>query len=137
MQNQNQINKICSVCNITKSIDDYGFSGYIRKSDGVKLRRAYCHQCNSSIANRWRKNNLTKDTFRVALRRKISKQATPPYVNKQELFVFYQKARELNMTVDHIIPLKHELVCGLNVPWNLQLLTKSENSAKNNKFACT
>lgn len=36
--------------------------------------------------------------------------------------------------LDHIVPLKHSAVCGLNVPWNLQIITRAQNAAKSNKW---
>ena len=74
------------------------------------------------------------------LREERTKRATPPWVRRQDLMLFYmdsQKKTEesgVQHHVDHIIPIKHELVCGLNVPANLQVITAEENLRKSNKF---
>ena len=34
--------------------------------------------------------------------------------------------------LDHIIPLNHPRVCGLTVPWNLEVVTAKINGAKSN-----
>lgn len=58
----------------------------------------------------------------------------------EELKTFYKDIKNIQwlseekLEVDHIIPLKGDNVCGLHVPWNLQVLTKSQNSSKTNKF---
>lgn len=54
--------------------------------------------------------------------------------------LFYEIARKekertgRNVHVDHIYPLNSNLVCGLHVEDNLQLLFASDNIAKRNKL---
>lgn len=69
--------------------------------------------------------------------------ATPVWLTEehhQEMVYLYQEAQRLtqetgiNHHVDHIMPLKHDKLCGLHVPWNLQILTQTENLKKSNKI---
>jgi hypothetical protein len=75
-------------------------------------------------------------------RKKHVKLATPKWVDrglKKQVAEFYKIAEELQwlsnepLHVDHIVPLRGAEVCGLHVPWNLQVLPASENLTKSNK----
>lgn len=65
--------------------------------------------------------------------RRAVMQRAPIWADKPAISVVYRKARELGMAVDHIVPLKHPLVCGLHVWANLQLLDRTLNSSKGNR----
>lgn len=58
----------------------------------------------------------------------------PPWANLKAIRSFYLEASRRGLEVDHVIPLKGELVSGLHVETNLQLLTAEENSKKRNSF---
>lgn len=69
--------------------------------------------------------------------------ATPEWLTSdqlKEIENFYLEAKRLEASdgtkrhVDHIIPLQGKDICGLHVPWNLQILTASENFKKSNKL---
>ena len=68
-----------------------------------------------------------------ALRRAAKLNATPSWVDYDAIHEIYVNAAMLSMTVDHVVPLKGKNVCGLHVPWNLQLMSKAENSKKHNR----
>lgn len=37
--------------------------------------------------------------------------------------------------LDHLVPLSHPYVCGLTVPWNIQVIPKRINDHKSNRWA--
>ena len=75
-------------------------------------------------------------------RRRKHRQATPPWLTRaqktqmRELYkiaMTMTKITGVQYVVDHIDPLRSEVLCGLHVPWNLQVITQAENLAKSNK----
>lgn len=76
-----------------------------------------------------------------AIKRKTHmQQATPAWADKEMVAKAYEACDFLNMVtgewheVDHVIPLKSKVVCGLHVHDNLQILTALENRKKSNSF---
>lgn len=81
---------------------------------------------------------------RVAKRRAVKLNATPEWLDQeqhQEIKDFYWLAKDLTAVsgesyhVDHIVPLQGDNVCGLHVPWNLQILPADINLSKGNRYA--
>ncbi len=58
--------------------------------------------------------------------------ATPKWAVQWKIKLIYSMARLRGLTVDHIVPLHHPLVCGLHVEHNLQLLPEAANTRKGN-----
>ncbi|KKL72228.1 hypothetical protein LCGC14_2087040 [marine sediment metagenome] len=86
----------------------------------------------------WRRNNLAKLTKNAAAYRAQKLQATPKWANYDKIQEIYDEAHLLTEqtgithTVDHYYPLVSEVICGLHVETNLQILTLSKNSSKSN-----
>ena len=89
---------------------------------------------------RYYKANKHKYIFHDANRRAIKLKATPSWSEKDRIATLYKKAKWLESLtglkyhVDHIIPLNNPNVCRLHVWENLQILEKSLNLKKCNKF---
>jgi hypothetical protein len=83
---------------------------------------------------RWRKENPERTRFLDAKRYAQEFQATPSWADSELMELVYAEATHRGLIVDHIVPLQGKNVCGLHVHYNTQLLTRSENSTKNNRW---
>jgi hypothetical protein len=157
--------KTCTKCQQTKPLD--GFYKRLRSPDGLE---AWCKVCRLEHNRKWHSKNkdrhskLTRSWYErnkdqhlensrewyaanrhrklatTSKREQRCKQATPAWVNMEEIHAVYEGARRLSermgetFHVDHIVPLQGKNVSGLNVPANLQVLAASENLRKFNKL---
>lgn len=92
---------------------------------------------------KWRDKNKEKCQAFYAQRRASRMCASPPWLSKEDkefitdLYIvckMFQLYTGQEYHVDHIVPLKNSLVCGLHIPANLQILPAKENLSKRNKF---
>jgi hypothetical protein len=86
------------------------------------------------IVSRWEKNNKGKANAKTARRYASKTQATPVWSEKDKIDIVYEKAAVFKLSVDHIVPLRSDKVCGLHCWNNLQLLAQGPNSQKSNKY---
>ena len=97
---------------------------------------------NSSKTREWARKNPDKVLEQSARKRATKLKRVPCWLTDadfKEIKQIYLTAKEQSdkegkkYHVDHIVPLQGENVCGLHVPWNLQILEASENIKKGNK----
>ena len=90
-------------------------------------------------ARRYAEKNKAKRSFFESVRNARKKQAFPKWLTPKEINhieVIYKHARHLSLlsghklVVDHMVPLAGKNVCGLHVPWNLQIIDVASNSKK-------
>lgn len=72
--------------------------------------------------------------------RGVIERATPVWADRQVIRSVYAKCVYLNetmrfpMEVDHTVPLHNRVVCGLHVPENLRIVSRTLNQQKGRKF---
>lgn len=131
----------CKVCHKLRNKSKY----YENHDANRKRLQAYYYN-NHESEKEYRRNHYSKNKdiylFNSAMRDKRIRQATPCWLNLadlSEIREIYNRCREISETsgvvhhVDHIVPISGKDVCGLHVPWNLQILTSTENLRKSNK----
>jgi hypothetical protein len=108
----------------------------------IAKARSTPNELKNAYRARWREENPDWIRADNKTRRRKHRLATPPWLTprqKAEIRNLYIIAITMTKTtgeryvVDHIVPLRSEVVCGLHVPWNLRVLTQEENLAKSNQ----
>lgn len=129
-----------------------------RKKQSAEYRKNNLEKARLAVRNWISKNKEKKQAidkehyeankekyFANAVKRRAQKlRAFPSWLSKEdkkEISKIYKKSITMNKAagkivvhVDHIVPLQGENVSGLHVPWNLQILSATENLSKWRNF---
>ena len=151
---RNVSNRGCIVCSYKENTSEKGRKRY--KNWYYENRDRILAQCRkynrenykkrSKYVKEWKKINkdrVSVYSLRANSRRLVNIEKSRHFVDNEffELFTFEiedkrKKLEELTgvrWDVDHIVPLKGTTVNGLHVPWNMQLLPKTQNIKKGNR----
>ena len=141
--------RVCGTCKEEKPLSQYHMRNRKRKDGSVyAVPYSNCKTCRRN-KNRYYEHTpagkAAKKRNRV-IRDRRSRRATPKWLTpeqRKQIVDIYEHMRDCRVVtgedyhVDHIVPLRGENVCGLHVPWNLQVLPACVNMAKSNQIEDT
>jgi len=120
---------------------------YEKNKDVVKLKAmTRPNEQRQQYRKAWKETHPEEVKANNKHRRDKHKKATPIWLTAEQknqikqMYIDAMIATKITNTpyvVDHIIPLRGESVCGLHVPWNLQIMSRAENLKKSNKLLDT
>jgi 5-methylcytosine-specific restriction endonuclease McrA len=137
------------------------YAEYNKSSAGVKAKQDYYAKNKTDVIARAQARTVAqKNTYKkkykaanpdlykelVNVRRRRFRDATPKWLTTEQkleirfhyrMAIALSRATKIPHAVDHIIPLQGEDVCGLHVPWNMEVITQEENLKKSNKVLDT
>jgi hypothetical protein len=145
--------KTCSQCQATKPLGDFhkraaspdGYAPLCKacKNLAAKLKYTIDDATRAQSIARTVQNKRLRLAADPAYKRAFNlwgstkrRTAIPPWVSIMDFYAVCTEAVAAGpgYVVDHIVPLKHPLVCGLHVPWNVRVLPKAHNDIKGNSL---
>lgn len=133
---------VCTAC-----MASYGRRQYAKSPEAHRRanRKSYARRADwvNAAHSNFLQNNPAYGASRAALRYAQKKLSMPSWLTQNhilEMKAVYERASQITIDtgieheVDHIIPLQGNGVCGLHVPWNLQILTAIKNRQKSNHY---
>lgn len=111
------------------------------KEEVIARAKMQTREQKRAYQNAWKERNLVWVRADTKSRRRKHRQAMPPWITREqkaEMRNLYKMAISMSKTtgdlyvVDHIYPLRSDIVCGLHVPWNLRVITREANLRKSN-----
>jgi hypothetical protein len=124
--------------NNIEKVKEYNKKKYSKHREKINLKSKKWRERHPEYLKEWKKQNPHKNSEHKGKRKNIFKNQSNIInaIDESSYKNIYDLRMELGneFQVDHIVPIIHPKVCGLHVPWNLQILTKSENGTKKNSF---
>lgn len=141
-----KLNYRCKSCNTIAALD-WAKANQEKRSSYMGQWRAN-NQARVAVykadyMKQWRTGNKQRVQATNSKRKARKKTAQPAWLNEQqlnEIAELYEVCAAFRLYtgedyhVDHIVPLVGKTVCGLHVPWNLQVLHWLDNMRKGNKL---
>jgi 5-methylcytosine-specific restriction endonuclease McrA len=137
-----------------REVEDKPHLGYARKAryraahrDELRMKGIQYNRDNAEARaeylSRYQKQNPDKLRMWSMNYRAAKIQRTPTWLTEDDHWMIEQayavavqrtKTTGVMWHVDHIIPLQGTTVSGLHVPWNMQVITETENKRKGNRL---
>lgn len=137
-----RIRERCKSCHTKTNLENRKKNG--RKVSVVEKESSRKRASKYYYSNKELPSFKSKRCFRTSVSHKQRKKASPNWLtpeHKECINYLYWLAKDAasvsgeSYHVDHIVPIKGVGICGLHVPWNLQILPADMNMRKSNKHA--